>query len=48
MEVDLGCHIAFAHDTQWMQSGTDQTLMSMLDEDMKLLAKERLPRQEVF
>lgn len=48
MEADLGFHIAFAHDTQWMQSGTDQTLMSTLDEDMKLAAKERLPRQEVF
>lgn len=48
MEADFGFHIAFAHDTQWMQSGLDQTLMSMLDEDMKLATKERIPRQEVL
>jgi len=47
MEKDLGCHIAFAHDTEWMKSGHDETLMSMLDEDMRSAAKERLPLQYV-
>lgn len=48
MEEDLGCHIAFAHDTQWIQSGTNETLMSMLDEDMRSVAVDRLARQAVF
>jgi len=47
MEKELGCHIAFAHDTEWMKKGLDQVLMAMLDDDMKKAAKERLPFQAV-
>ena len=47
MEKDLGCRIAFAHDTEWMKAGQDETLMSMLDEDMRTAARERLPLDAV-
>lgn len=47
MEEVLGCHVAFAHDTEWMKAGLDNTLMSMLDEDMKEAAEKRLPIQAV-
>lgn len=47
MEKELGCHVAFAHDTEWMKKGLDQTLMGMLDTDMKRATKERLPFQAV-
>ena len=43
MEENLGCRVAFAHDTEWMKAGLDETLMSMLDEDMRKAASERLP-----
>lgn len=48
MEEELGCHIAFAHDTEWMKTGSDQVLMGTLDDDMKKAVKERLPFQEVI
>ncbi|TVY25666.1 Cytochrome P450 monooxygenase [Lachnellula hyalina] len=47
METELGCHVAFAHDTEWMKKGLNQTLMAMLDSDMKRAAKERLPFEAV-
>ncbi|TVY21146.1 Cytochrome P450 monooxygenase andK [Lachnellula arida] len=47
MEKELGCHVAFAHDTEWMKKGLNQTLMVMLDSDMKRATKERLPFQDV-
>lgn len=47
MEEEMGCHIAFAHDTEWMKSGKNATLMSMLDEELRVAAKYRLPLQAV-
>lgn len=47
MESKLNVHVAFAHDAEWMKSGTDEVLMSLLDEDMKHAAETRLPYDEV-
>lgn len=43
MERKLGMHIAFAHLTQWMKDGEDEVLMSLLDDHLKMAAKELLP-----
>lgn len=43
LEVDYGAHVALAHDTSWMLSGTDQVLMSLLDGDMQDFVFNRLP-----
>jgi hypothetical protein len=48
MENDLKCHVALAHDAEWMKSGTDQVLMSLVDEDMKIAARERIPIEAVI
>jgi len=41
-ESDYGAHIALAHDSTWMQSGTDEVLMSLLDSDLQEFARDRL------
>ncbi len=43
MEGDLKCHVALAHDEEWMVKGTDQTLMSLIDDEMKAAARELIP-----
>lgn len=47
LERDYGAHIALAHDASWLEKGTDEVLMSLLDEKMKLAAKEKIPRDEI-
>jgi len=34
-EVQLGMHIALAHDANWMCEGTDQVLMSLLSDSKR-------------
>jgi len=43
MESKFGAHIAFAHDTEWMKIGTDEVLMSLLDDTLKVAARETIP-----
>jgi hypothetical protein len=43
LENVYGAHIALAHDSTWMLSGTDKTLMSLLDADLLDFAKTGLP-----
>ncbi|KAL7771223.1 hypothetical protein CFE70_001166 [Pyrenophora teres f. teres 0-1] len=47
LEIDCGAHTALAHDALWMKSGTDQVLMSLLDDKMKTAAKEKIPHDEI-
>ncbi|KAH7564333.1 hypothetical protein BM1_01380 [Bipolaris maydis] len=47
LETDYGAHIALAHDASWMKQGTDRVLMSLLDEGMKLAAKEKIAHDEI-
>ena len=47
MEKDLGCHVALAHDAEWMKHGTDKILMSLLDDELKAAARDRIPVQSV-
>ena len=42
---EKGFHIALAHDSTWMLSGTDNVLMSLLSDDFKDFAKSRLPTE---
>ena len=42
LEIDYGAHTALAHDASWLKKGTDQVLMSLLDDKMKAAAKERI------
>ncbi|GAB7349176.1 hypothetical protein MBLNU459_g8111t1 [Dothideomycetes sp. NU459] len=46
MESEFGAHVAFAHITQWMQDGKDDVLMSLLDNDMRMAAKELIPYEK--
>lgn len=48
MESDLKCHIALAHDEQWMIRGANDVLMSLLNEDFKLAVKQRMIKGEVL
>ncbi|PZD39372.1 Lactamase-B domain containing protein [Pyrenophora tritici-repentis] len=47
LEKDVGVHTALAHDALWMKNGTDQVLMSLLDDKMKAAAKEKIPYDEI-
>jgi len=42
LELECGAHTALAHDASWLKKGTDQVLMSLLDDKMKTAAKERI------
>jgi hypothetical protein len=43
----FGVHVALAHDAAWLKEGTDEVLMSLLDESMKRAARERIPKDEM-
>lgn len=43
LERDYDMHVALAHDSSWMLTGTDEVLMSLLDDDMRNFVKNRLP-----
>lgn len=47
LENQFGFHVALAHDARWLKVGTDQILMSLLDEHMTKAAKERIPMDEI-
>jgi hypothetical protein len=47
MELDLGVHIALAHDESWMLKGTDSVLMSLLNKHMVEFVENRLARQGI-
>jgi hypothetical protein len=47
LEKDYGAHIALAHDASWLKKGTDEVLMSLLDDKMRVAAKERIPYDEI-
>ncbi|KAJ4296316.1 hypothetical protein N0V90_006361 [Kalmusia sp. IMI 367209] len=47
LEKEFNFHVALAHDADWLKEGTDQVLMGLLDEQMRLAAKERIPHEEV-
>jgi hypothetical protein len=46
LEKEYGVHIALAHDAEWMKSGKNQVLISLLPEEMKEFAKSRLLKDE--
>jgi hypothetical protein len=43
LEKQHGVHTALAHDASWLKKGTDQVLMSLLDDDLRAAAKEKIP-----
>ena len=47
LEKEYKFHIALAHDATWMAEGSDKVLMGLLDEQMKVAARERIPKEEV-
>jgi hypothetical protein len=47
LEGEFNFHVALAHDASWMKKGTDEVLMSLLDDHMKQAAKERIPKDEI-
>jgi outer membrane PBP1 activator LpoA protein len=47
LEADYGARIALAHDASWMKKGTDSVLKSLLDDKMRLAAKEKIPYDEI-
>ncbi|KAF1949058.1 Metallo-hydrolase/oxidoreductase [Byssothecium circinans] len=47
LEKQFGFHVALTHDTAWLKEGSDEVLMSLLDEHMKCAAKERIPKDEI-
>ena len=47
LEREGGARVALAHDAEWMGEGTDEVLMGMLDGEMRVAARERIPRGEV-
>jgi hypothetical protein len=47
LEIDYGAHIALAHDASWLKKGTDKVLMSLLDDTMRVAAKEKIPYDEI-
>jgi hypothetical protein len=48
VEKELGMHIALAHDASWMEEGTDEVLMSLLDERFREDMTGALKRGEPF
>lgn len=47
LENDYRFHTALAHDASWLKQGTDRVLMSLLDDEMKAAARERIPHDEI-
>jgi hypothetical protein len=47
LEGDYKAHVALAHDASWLRQGTDRVLMSLLDDKMKVAAKEKIPYDEI-
>ena len=47
LEANYGAHIALAHDASWLKKGTDEVLMSLLDDKMTRAAREKIPYNEV-
>ncbi|KAG9188147.1 hypothetical protein G6011_02070 [Alternaria panax] len=47
LETNFGVHTALAHDASWLKKGTDQVLMSLLDNKMRVAAKEKIPYDEI-
>jgi hypothetical protein len=35
LEKEMGVHLAFAHDISWVEAGTDDVLLSLLDDDLR-------------
>lgn len=48
MEQKFRAHIALAHDTSWVQKGSDKVLMSLLDADLAPQARQRVSSNEVL
>ncbi|KAI4953542.1 hypothetical protein J4E91_002389 [Alternaria rosae] len=46
LETNFGAHTALAHDATWLKKSTDQVLMSLLDDEMRVAAKEKIPYDE--
>lgn len=46
LEKDFGFHIALSHDASWLKERKDTVLMSLLDDDMRRAAQERIPKAE--
>ncbi|KAI4915936.1 hypothetical protein J4E90_004382 [Alternaria incomplexa] len=47
LETNFGAHTALAHDASWLKKGTDQVLMSLLDDEMRVAAQEKIPYDEI-
>jgi len=47
LESHFGVHTALAHDATWLKKGTDQVLMSLLDDEMRVAAKEKIPYDQI-
>ncbi|KAI4926099.1 uncharacterized protein J4E92_006837 [Alternaria infectoria] len=47
LETKFGAHTALAHDASWLKKGTDQVLMSLLDDEMRVAAQEKIPYDEI-
>ncbi|OAL44018.1 Metallo-hydrolase/oxidoreductase [Pyrenochaeta sp. DS3sAY3a] len=48
LEKEHGVHVALAHDASWMKHGTDDVLMSLLDNDLTAAVKNgRIARDEI-
>jgi hypothetical protein len=47
LETEYGAHIALAHDALWLKKGTDEVLMALLDDKMRVAAKEKIAYDEI-
>jgi hypothetical protein len=47
LEKNFGFHVALAHDARWLKDGSDEVLLSLLDDHMKRAARERIPHDEI-
>ncbi|KAH9874009.1 hypothetical protein IAQ61_004637, partial [Plenodomus lingam] len=47
LERDFGFHTALAHDSSWLKKGEDAVLMGLLDDEMRVAARERIPFDEI-
>jgi hypothetical protein len=47
LETNFGVHTALAHDASWLKKGQDQVLMSLLDDELRVAAKEKIPHDEI-
>lgn len=46
LQKEFDFHVALAHDAEWLKEGCDQVLMGLLDPQMQVAAKERIPNGE--